>query len=124
MALLPAEDQWKISSVSELQVELKIKWCGVKNWVGEQPFDGQFPTGLPRAVVFRFESPFLIASGTSLRLKNQMEIPSLPYSVTQTPPPAAAKGAPKDTFDGFVTMQPSLLFARWLQSVELTSVEV
>ena len=46
-----------------------------------------------------------------LTVKNQILIPFGANSVTQTPPPAAANGAPYDKFVGLVMMQPSLLLA-------------
>ena len=39
------------------------------------------------------------------------EIPLTANSVTNTPPPFDANASPKLTGDGFVTMQPWLLFA-------------
>ena len=45
-------------------------------------------------------------------------MPDSANSVTNTPPPAEANPAPYDAVLGFVTTQPSLLFASKEQSVE------
>ena len=46
-----------------------------------------------------------------LTVKNQTEIPVGANSVTKTPPPADAKGAPYELVVGLVMMHPSLELA-------------
>jgi hypothetical protein len=98
--------------VERRECEPKIRFCGAKNWLMLQPLVGQLPTGVPSVDVSTFCAPADSDEGTFVRLKNQIlheviqptsrpqkkrtayEMPELANSVTHTPPPPAASGAP------------------------------
>lgn len=91
-----------------------MRFCGEKNWSIVHPVAGQLPTGVPSVEVSIVLALDDMALGTFAREKNQIlgkkdyintgfikyrieatdEIPLSANSVTNTPPPAAAKAAP------------------------------